>query len=78
MPSNTSPADVARELRTSLATSGRASRRMRSLTFWRMFGVERRTPASTQRVVAALAAEGLVANAAAGGLGTESHVVWKR
>lgn len=76
MPSNTSPADVARELRTSLATSGRASRRMRSLTFWRMFGVERRTPASVQRIVDALAVEGLVASVIDDALGSEGRLAW--
>jgi len=76
MPARTNPADVARELRASLTASGRASRRMRSFTFWRMFGVLRRTAANVRRVVDALATEGLTAGAAGHDLGREGRLTW--
>lgn len=76
MPSKKSPADVARELKGALSASGRGSRRMRSGTFWREFGVLRRTPASVQRIVDALAAEGLVASVTDDALGNEGRLAW--
>lgn len=76
MSSKKSPTDIARELKAGLAASGRGSRRMRSHTFWRMFGVARRTPASTERVASALAAEGLVASVTIDALGSEGRLAW--
>ena len=76
MATKPSPADIARDMRADLVARRRDARRMRSFTFWRAFGVLRRTPASVERVRAALAAAGLQARSGFVDLGEENRLDW--